>query len=402
MGGELVIIGHGMATQRLLESLAGTRHGWRVTVISDEPELAYNRILLSPWLAGETTTQALPLAAPGWYLEHGVHVHNGDGVARIDRGARVVITRAGRRIPYDRLVIATGSRPAMPAIEGTGLDGVTGFRTLKDARWMTQRSRHAGHAVVLGGGFLGLEAAEGLRAQGMSVSVVHRGDWPLNRQLDEAAGNMLAATLRQRGMALHLGNGVARIEGEQQVEAVHLADGRVLAADLVVIAAGTQPNRELAEEAGLACARGIHVDATLTTSDAHIHALGECCQFGDLTYGLVEPVHRQAGVLADRLCGGHQSYREAPLATRLKISGVEVFSCGDIDARDGDTESILYHDRRGGEYRRLFLKNNRLVGAVLYGDASTGPWLFEHLCQGTDLSAWRASLAFGEAYCEAA
>ncbi|PAU81693.1 FAD-dependent oxidoreductase [Halovibrio salipaludis] len=402
MGGELVIIGHGMATQRLLELLAGERHGWRVTVVSDEQALAYNRILLSPWLAGETTTEALPLAAPGWYANQGVHLHQGDGAAWIDRAAQAVITRAGHRIPYDRLVIATGSRPAIPGIEGAGLEGVTGFRTLEDARWMAACARKGGSAVVLGGGFLGLEAAEGLRAQGMKVSVVHRGHWPLNRQLDETAGGMLAEALRRRGVALHLANGVDRIEGDGRVETVRLSDGRQLPADMVVIAAGTQPNRDVAAYAGLECGHGIHVDATLTTSDECIQALGECCQFRDHTYGLVEPVYRQAEVLADRLCGGHRVYREAPVATRLKISGVAVFSCGDIEPRDRETESILYHDRRGGEYRRLLLKNNRLVGAVLYGDASMGPWLFDHLSRGTDLSAWRASLAFGEAYCEAA
>ncbi|WP_077529580.1 NAD(P)/FAD-dependent oxidoreductase [Vreelandella utahensis] len=402
MGGKLVIIGHGMATQRLLELLAEERHGWRVTVISDEPGPAYNRILLSPWMAGETTAEALPLAEPGWYARQALHLHRGDGVASIDRVSQAVITRAGHRIPYDRLVIATGSRPAMPDIEGIELEGVTGFRTLEDARWMAERARKGGNAVVLGGGFLGLEAAEGLRAQGMTVSVVHRGHWPLNRQLDETAGGMLADALRRRGMALHLASGVDRIEGDGQVEAVRLSDGRELPADLVVVAAGTRPNREVAEHAGLECDRGIHVDATLTTSDERIQALGECCQFRDHTYGLVEPVYRQAAVLADRLCGGQRLYDEAPVATRLKISGVEVFSCGETEPRDRETESILYHDRRGGEYRRLLLKNNRLVGAVLYGDASMGPWLFEHLSRGTDLSAWRASLAFGEAYCEAA
>ncbi len=402
MSGELVIIGHGMATQRLLESIAGKQHGWRVTVVSDEPELAYNRILLSPWLAGATGTDALPLAAPAWYANQGVHLHQGDGVSRIDSAARAVITHAGHRIPYDRLVIATGSRPAMPGVEGEDLEGVTGFRTLRDARWMTARATEGGSAVVIGGGFLGLEAAEGLRARGMTVSVVHRGDWPLNRQLDRTAGEMLADSLRRRGMTLHLGSGLDRIEGDERVERVRLADGRVLASDLVVIAAGTRPNRELAVPAGLACNRGIHVDETLTTSDEYVHALGECCEFRQQTYGLVEPVYRQAEVLADRLCGGQMTYRDAPEATRLKISGVDVFSCGEIEAPDSGTESILYHDRRGGEYRRLLLKNNRLVGAVLYGDTSAGPWLFDHLSRGTDLSAWRASLAFGEAYCEAA
>lgn len=402
MSGELVIIGHGMATQRLLESLAAERHDWRVTVVSDEPELAYNRILLSPWLAGATTRDALPLAEAGWYARQGIHCHHGDGARVIDRASQTLITRAGHRIPYDRLVIATGSRPAMPGIEGEQLEGVTGFRTLADAAWMAERSEPGSRAVVIGGGFLGLEAAEGLRARGMQVSVVHRGRWLLNRQLDATAGAMLAETLGQRGMMLALETGVDRIEGEDHAEAVWLRDGRMLAADLVVIAAGIHPNRELAEAAGLDCGRGIRVDAALTTSEERIHALGECCQFGETTYGLVEPVHRQAEVLAARLCGQGGVYREAPVATRLKISGVELFSCGDTEPRDQDTESIVYHDRQGGEYRRLLLKNNRLVGAVLYGDASTGPWLFDHLSRGTDLSAWRASLAFGEAYCEAA
>jgi len=401
MNGNLVVIGHGMASQRLLESLVSAGNPWRVTVIGAEPEPAYNRILLSPLLAGDVTAEQLPFEEEGWYQRHDIRLHNGDGVHRIDREEQCVVTDKGHRFHYDRLVFASGSRPSSLGLEGESLEGVTGFRNLGDMRWLNGRAGPGGRAVVIGGGFLGLEAAEGLRKQGMAVSLVHRGAYPLTRQLDPVAGGMLADTLRQRGMDLVLNTQPARIQGESRATALELADGRVLPADLVVIAAGITPNREAGETAGLDCGRGIRVDEALTTSDPRIHAIGECCEFEHQTYGLVEPVNRQADVLAQRLSGTDAEYLEEPVATRLKISGIEVFSCGETDAGD-DTESIVYHDRRGGEYRRLVLRDNRLVGAVLYGDASAGPWFFEHLRQGTDLSDWRPRLAFGEAHCEAA
>ena len=399
---DTVVIGHGMAGQRFLASLVSAGYAGRITVIGAEPEPAYNRILLSPLLAGEIAGEQLPLAGAEWYRRHGVRCHNGDGVHRIDRAGQRVITRDGHAFRYDRLVIATGSRPAPLGIEGEDLDGVTSFRNLADVARLDRAASGGGDAVVIGGGFLGLEAAEGLRKQGMTVSLAHRGPCPLTRQLDPVAGGMLADTLRARGLDLVLNARPARLLGEHRVAGLELDDGRTLPADLVVIAAGIIPNSELGETAGLACGRGIQVNDCLTTSDPRIHAIGECCEFRGQTYGLVEPVNRQADLLARRFAGHDSQYCEAPLATRLKISGIEVFSCGETTDADGTTECIVYHDRQRGEYRRLMLRDNRLVGAILYGDASMGPWLFEHLLKGTDMTEWRPLLAFGEAHCDAA
>ncbi|WP_243865007.1 NAD(P)/FAD-dependent oxidoreductase [Halospina denitrificans] len=399
---DLVIIGHGMASQRLLESLVAGRHPWRITVIGAEPERAYNRILLSPLLAGEVTPEQLSFAGPDWYQRHGIRLHTGDGARTIDREQCCVVTEQGARFDYDRLVIATGSRPSSLGLEGENLQGVMGFRSLADVHWLTEQAAEGRRAVVIGGGFLGLEAAEGLRKQGMAVTLVHRGAYPLTRQLDATAGGLLVETLRERGLKLALNSQPARLVGSSRVEALELADGTELPAELVVIAAGITPNREIAADAGLDCGQGIRVDECLTTSDPRVHALGECCEFAGQTYGLVEPVNRQADVLAQHLSGLTAGYRDEPVATRLKISGIDVFSCGETDNPGDGTESIVYHDRRAGEYRHLLLRDNRLVGAILYGDASAGPWLFEHLQQGTDLSDWRPRLAFGEAHCEAA
>ena len=399
---DLVIIGHGMASQRLLESLVSTDHPWRITVIGAEPERAYNRILLSPLLAGEASSEQLSFASEDWYQRHGIHLQTGDGVSTIDRQERCVVTQQGWRFHYDRLVIATGSRPSSLGLEGENLPGVMGFRNLADVHWLSGQAVPGRRAIVIGGGFLGLEAAEGLRKQGMAVTLVHRGAYPLTRQLDATAGGLLADTLQQRGLTLALNSHPARLIGASQVLGLELADGIGLPGDLVVIAAGITPNREPGEDAGLDCGKGIRVDECLRTSDSRIHALGECCEFQGQTYGLVEPVNRQADVLAQHLAGLAVGYRDEPVATRLKISGIDVFSCGETNNPGDGTESIVYHDRQAGEYRHLMLRDNRLVGAILYGDASAGPWLFEHLQQGTDLSQWRPRLAFGEAHCEAA
>ena len=399
---DLVIIGFGMASHRLLQSLVAAGHNWNITVIGSEPDPAYNRILLSPVLAGEMTSEDLYLSPLDWYRRNGIRLHLGDGVATLERDNRVAVTEQGRRFPYDRVVFATGSRPARPGFEGDNRPGVVGLRNLADTHWLLEQTHTQRHAVVLGGGFLGLEAAEGLRRQGMQVSLVHRGHYLLNRQLDATAGQLLGQTLSKRGLDLYLENGITRVLGKDPIRQVALHDGTLLDADLVVVAAGITPNREVAEYAGLACERGILVDDQLLTSDPAIHALGECCQFGDRTYGLVEPVNQQADVLAGRLCGADTVYEDKAVATRLKISGINVYSCGELDSRHPGIESIVYHDRHSGEYRNLLLEDNRLVGAILYGDTSAGPWLFEHLQQGTDLEPWRAQLAFGEAYCEAA
>lgn len=416
---HLVIIGNGMAGHRLLEALLERpgRPG-RITVIGEETAPAYNRILLSPWLAGEMDREALTLRDTRWYSEHGIDLKLGQRVVEIDRQARRLVTSGGDTLRYDRLVMATGSRPAIPAIEGIDLEGVHGFRDLGDVAALTRAAEQGGHAVVVGGGLLGLEAAEGLRKQArtqaerscddegqsppeLTVKVLQRANRLMNRQLDATAAGLLEDELTRRGLGIITGARLANLEGdaEGRVRAVNLKDGRRLAADCVVIAAGITPNAELGRAAGLEVDRAIVVDAHLTASDPAIHALGECCQFRGTTYGLVEPIWRQVEVLADHLCRDKDAapvagYVERPTATKLKISGVSLYAFGPIEPED-DHEVLCYHDPQQGDYRRLLLRDNRLEGAVLYGDTAAGPWYFEQSLAGQDLSAGRQALLFG-------
>ncbi|WP_136069356.1 NAD(P)/FAD-dependent oxidoreductase [Modicisalibacter radicis] len=399
---RLLIVGNGMAGHRLLEALLkrGNRPR-RITVIGDERTPAYNRILLSPWLAGDAERSALTLRERDWYAEQGVELVLGERVLTIDRQARRVTTDAGRELAYDRLVLATGSRPAMPDLQGIRQAGVHGFRDLDDAAALTRIADGAtpdnNRAVVVGGGLLGLEAAEGLRKRGMRVSVLQRSARLMNRQIDTTAAELLRAELESRGIEVITGAQLAGCEdsGQGHVGAVCLADGRRLPADCVVVAAGITPNAELAARAGLASARGIVVDAWLTSSDPTIHALGECCEFEGRTYGLVEPIWRQVEVLAARLCGEPcAGYVEAPSATKLKVSGVSLYAFGPIEP-DAGHEVLTYHDPQHGDYRRLLLRDDRLEGAVLYGDTAFGPWYFEQSLAGRDLGACRQALLFG-------
>ncbi|MDW5377498.1 FAD-dependent oxidoreductase [Halomonas sp. HP20-15] len=399
---RLLIVGNGMAGHRLLEALLKREQRPRhITVIGDERAPAYNRILLSPWLAGEAERSALTLRERDWYADQGVELVLGERVETIERGARRVITDAGRELAYDRLVLATGSRPAMPDVPGIRQAGVHGFRDLDDAAALTRIADEApadnNRAVVIGGGLLGLEAAEGLRKRGMRVSVVQRSERLMNRQLDPTAAALLQGELERRGLEIITGAQLSRFEGDEQgsVRAVRLADGRRLAADCVVVAAGITPNAELGRQSGLSTARGILVDAWLTSSDPLIHALGECCEFEGRTYGLVEPIWRQVEVLAARLCHDPVAgYVEVPTATKLKVSGVSLYAFGPIEPDDGH-EVLTYHDPQHGDYRRLLLRDNRLEGAVLYGDTVFGPWYFEQSLAGRDLGACRQALLFG-------
>ena len=398
MARKLLIIGHGMVSQRLLQELAGRQHDWTITVIGAEPEAAYNRIMLSPLLAREIEAGELPLASTDWYHRHQIKLHLGDPVIAIDRQQRRATTAAGHPFDYDALVLATGAEAAQPVVPGARLDGVLAFRTLAHTRELQARAARGGRAVVVGGGFLGLEAAEGLRKQGMTVTVLHRNSHLLNRQLDPEAADRLTRDLRARGLAIELDASVAALEGDTAVQGVTLTDGSRLAADLVVFATGIRPNRHLAADAGLGVDQGIVVDSQLRTDDPAIHALGECAQFGGHCYGLVDPLYRQAGVLAAVLGGEGAHFSHEPVATRLKISGLQLFSCGAITP-DQDTESLVLRDHDTGQYRRLLLRDNRLAGAVLYGDTRHGPWYYQHLCQGTDLTPWRDQLLFGADFC---
>lgn len=391
---DLVIIGNGMAAARLVHELARLPgRPARILMIGGEPCPAYNRVLLSSLLAGEVEADALPMHDDNWYREHGIDVLCDQQVVQLDPAQRSLRTARGLQVHYDQLVLATGARASLPDVPGITLDGVMGFRTHEDVAVMQAVAARGGQAVVVGGGLLGLEAAEGLRKQGMQVSVIHRSHHLLNRQLDAGAARLLQRTLCDRGLQVYTDRNVRCIDGNTHCEAVVLDDGTRLPATLVVFATGVTPNTSLANEAGLHCDRAVCVDEQLRTSNAHIFALGECCQFEDHTYGLVAPIWHQARVLANVLAGGDARYHEQAVATQLKISGITLFSCGDV--APPDAEALTYQDPDVGDYRTLWLRNGQLAGAVLYGDTRHGNWYFQQLLDGTPLASLREQLLFG-------
>lgn len=399
---HLVILGNGMASHRLVEALVKhTSRPKHITVIGAEPAPAYNRILLSPLLAGEIQHDTLTLRNATWYADQGVTLILSEKVEELDRLHQTVTTDSGRTLNYDHLVLATGSRPFMPDIPGIELGGVHGFRDLNDAAALEAIAQRGEDVVVIGGGLLGLEAAEGLRKRGnkINVSVLQRSERLMNRQLDATASHLLKEALTQRGLNIITGTELARLEGDTlgRVTKVHLLDGRQLTANSVIITAGITPNAELGRHAGLTTERAIVVDEFLTTSDAAISALGECCQFNGTTYGLVEPIWRQVEVLTATLCGENtEGYEDAPSATKLKISGVALYAFGPTNAA-AEHDVLSYHDVELGDYRRLLLRDGQIEGAVLYGDTSLGPWYFEQALAGHNLNTCRQALLFGAA-----
>jgi nitrite reductase (NADH) large subunit len=400
---HLVVIGNGMAGMRTVEHLLRLApERYAITVIGREPRGNYNRILLSPVLAGEKSFADTLLHDRPWYAEQGIALIAGASVTAIDRERRVVQTDQGHVIGYDRLLLATGSEPFMPPLPGIELPGVLGFRDLDDVEAMLEAARRHRHAVVIGGGILGLEAADALTRRGMQVTVVHRNDWLMDRQLDATAARMLQAALEARGIRFVLGARTEAMVGDRRVQGVRLGSGEILPADLVVVTAGVRPRIELARACGLHCGRGVIVDDRLATSDPAIFAVGECIEHRGETFGLVAPLWEQAEVLGRILAGDDTArYAGSPTqATRLKVTGIEVFSAGDFHGGAGE-EVLTLHDPIAGHYRRLVLREGRLVGAVLYGDARDGGWYFELMQSGRDLSALRPSLIFGEALASA-
>jgi len=396
----LVVIGNGMAGMRTVEELlklAPTMY--RITVFGAEPHGNYNRILLSPVLAGDKTVDDIMLHTRDWYAANGVALHAGDPVVRIDRKKRVVHAQSGLAVPYDRLLIATGSKPFIVPVPGHALPGVIGFRDLHDVDTMLAAAKRGGKAVVIGGGLLGLEAANGLLRQGMDVSVVHVTGSLMNQQLDPPAADLLRAALERKGLRILLNRQTAEIHGDGRVQGVRFADGEDIPADLVVMAAGVRPNVELAKSAGLHVERAIVVDDTLQTYDPRVYAVGECVQHRRATFGLVAPIWDQARVCAAHLAGaGHRRYVQQATATKLKVTGVDLYSAGDIVGLEG-SEDLVLRDRRGGVYKRLVVTGNRLSGVVLYGDVADGPWYFDLIQQRTNIAAFRDRLLFGQAHC---
>jgi nitrite reductase (NADH) large subunit len=398
---RLVVVGNGMAGMRTVEELLQLAPElYEITVFGEEPHGNYNRILLSPLLAGEKSVDDIMLNPREWYAQHGITLHAGDPVVEIDRARRVVRSQAGIEAGYDRLLIATGSRPFIPPVPGCDLPGVIAFRDIQDVEAMVEAARQHRHAVVIGGGLLGLEAANGLLRQGMEVTVVHLHQSLMERQLDAPASALLQQALESTGLRFVLGAQTAELIGAERVAAVRFTDGATLPADLVVMAAGVRPNVELARAAGLYCERAIVVDDTLQTYDPRIYAVGECVQHRRSTFGLVAPIWDQARVCAAHLAGaGHRRYVQQATATKLKVTGVDLYSAGDIIGGPG-TEDIVLRDPRRGIYKRLVLQGERVVGAVLYGDVADGPWYFDLIQRQTPVAAMRQRLLFGRALCE--
>ena len=394
----LVVIGNGMAGMRTVEELHKLDPDmYDITVFGAEPHGNYNRILLSPVLAGEKTMDDIMLNTREWYVQHGITLHAGDPVEHIDRRKRIVRARSGLEVRYDRLLIATGSKPFIIPVPGHQLPGVLAFRDIQDVESMLEAARNHKHAVVIGGGLLGLEAANGLQRQGMSVTVVHVTDTLMNQQLDKPAAQLLQRALEDKGLKFMLNAQTAEIVGTDRVTAVRFKDGSEIPADLVVMTAGVRPNIELAKSAGLHCDRAIIVDDTLQTYDPRIYAVGECVQHRSATFGLVAPIWDQARVCGAHLAGaGVRRYVQQTSPTRLKVTGVDLYSVGDFIGGDG-SEDLVLRDARRGVYKRLVLKNNRISGAVLYGDVKDGPWYFGLIQNNTDITSIRQTLLFGEA-----
>lgn len=368
---ELLIIGNGPAAHRLICDLANSlKPPSSIAVIGEESLPAYNRILLSSLLAAEIEPSQIDLSIPESIASRVTQI-TGRKIVKIKRSAKWIEDQQGTRYTYTTLVFATGSRPSVPDFEGVSARGVIAFRSFEDLERMQQIASRQGKAVVLGGGFLGIEAAEGLRKLGVDVTLVHRSDHLLNRQLDRQAAELLKTELENRGLRVLTQHQLTGIETLfNQIKSVSLNSGERLEADLLVFATGITPNIELAADAGLSVNRGIQVNAQLQTSDPAIFALGECIEFNGQTYGLVTPIWRQSKVLASVISGEFGNYEDQAVATQLKVSGIELFSCGEIDASD---DSIFYLDKSLAEYRRFWFKGDQLVGAVLYGDASLGP-----------------------------
>jgi len=395
---KLVLVGNGMAGIRTIEELLKSAPDmYDITVFGDEPHPNYNRIMLSPVLAGEQEVEQIILNSREWYAQNGITLHTGKRVVKIDRKNRYVEAEDGLRAEYDRLLLATGSKPFMLPVPGAELEGVIGFRDVADVETMIGASSKYKHAVVIGGGLLGLEAANGLKLRGMEVSVVHLADWLLERQLDAPAARLLQQSLESRGLQFLLGKQTAElVRGESgRVCAVKFKDGESVPADLVVMAVGIRPNTVLAESASIQCNRGIVVNDTMQTYDPRIYAVGECVNHRGIAYGLVAPLYEQAKVCANHLAEhGVGRYEGSITSTKLKVAGIDLFSAGDFTGGEG-TEEIVFQDAARGAYKKLVIKESRLAGACLYGDTLDGAWYFELMRDGTDISGYRDKLLFG-------
>jgi nitrite reductase (NADH) large subunit len=387
-----------MAGMRTVEALLKRAPGhYDIVVLGAEPQVNYSRILLSAVLAGEMATGEIVIHPRSWYDANGIALYAGDPAVALDLAARVVTSASGRMISYDKLLLAAGSRPLAPPIPGLDLPGVSAFRNMKDVEFMIEASARHDRAVVIGGGLLGLEAAWGLKRRGMSVSVVHLMPTLMERQLDATAGQLLQRDLERRGVHIYTLGQTEEIVGRERAEAVRLADGRELPADLVVMAIGIRPEIDLARRIGLDVNRGIVVNDDMRTTDPHIYAVGECAEHRGICYGLVEPLWDMAEVCANRLAGGGDALFTAPIpSARLKITGVDVFSAGALMAEADSDDEITYLDSGQGIYKKLVLREGKIAGVMLYGDIADSAWYLKLMRERANISSLRPNLVFGQ------
>ena len=395
MSESLVVVGNGMAAARLVDELTKVALGrYAIAVIGDEPRLAYNRVLLSSVLAGETASHDIELRPASWWGDRGVTLKYGCVATEIDVGRRELKIANEESIGFSRLVLATGSMPLRLNVPGADLAGVHTFRDSRDVDMLLTLAAQKKRVVVVGGGLLGLEAAYGLSKAGSSVTLLHLMDRLMERQLDAPAAELLKSLVERKGVRVLLNANTARLHGETRVEGIELSDGRRIDADAVVFAAGIRPNIALAKDAGIPVNRGIVVDDVMQTGAPDIFALGECAEHRGICYGLVEPAYEQARVLARHLAGSTAAYSGSVVATNLKVSGVSVFSAGGFMGADG-SEAIVLNDVRHGTYKKLVISDGRLIGAVLVGDVGDALWYLELIRNREPIASIRNRMMFG-------
>ena len=395
MSEPLVIVGNGMAAARLVDELAKVALGrYAIAVIGEEPRLAYNRVLLSSVLAGETASHDIELRPAQWWRDRGVTLKYGCFATEIDVGRRELKIANEESIGFSKLVLATGSTPLRLGVPGADLAGVHTFRDSRDVDLLLTLAAQRKRVVVVGGGLLGLEAAYGLAKAGAAVTLIHLVDRLMERQLNAPAADLLKSQVERKGVRVLLNANTARLHGETRVEGIELVDGRRIDADAVIFAAGIRPNVSLAKDAGIPVNRGIVVDDNLQTGAPGIFALGECAEHRGICYGLVEPAYEQARVLAGHLAGGALGYGGSVVATNLKVSGVSVFSAGDFMGAEG-SEAIVLSDAKGGAYKKLVISAGRLTGAVLVGDVADALWYLELIRTRAPIAAIRRDMMFG-------
>jgi nitrite reductase (NADH) large subunit len=401
---RLVVIGNGMAGMRTIEELLSRAPDrFEITVIGAEPHANYSRILLSSVLAGEKAFDDIIINPRGWYERNRIGLIAGCRATAIDAVTRRIAVDDGRTLGYDKLLLATGSKPLAPAIPGIGLPNVRAFRDIADVEAMIAAAGSKRRAVVIGGGLLGLEAAWGLQRRGMAVTVVHLMPTLMERQLDAAASALLQRDLEARGIVFFTNSQTEEIAGNERAEAVVLADGRCIATDFVVLAVGIRPNIDLARSAKLDANRGILVGDDMATSDPNIYAVGECIEHNGQIFGLVAPIWEQTKVCAARLAGElSAAYVPPPAFASLKITGIDVFSAGALSAADDCDEEITLHDAKGGLYKKLILRGDKVVGTTLYGEVADGPWYVQLMQAKVDVASFRDRIVFGRAFAERA